>query len=447
MSSPNSGGEQSMEEILASIRRIISEDDKPVDPTPSEPELKFGAEPERQSSGIGQSAGPGQSKAPYNSGNASYSAQRAPREAGQPDRTQLNGQRGAGQTASGQSGSAPGNIRPLSALLGENALDVTQQVAAFEDADNQRAPDSQNTGGTTLHDDPFGRARPGRQDQAPAPEAAPLGPSGRSTEPSPFAVFGRNSARNDAASVIAEHSQRAANGRVRDASSPETAFSGRDRSAGDDQGTSALERLRATMPTLRRPAPQEFREDSAPLPPSMRDGAASLGRNSAPVNGTAIGPEHQISHPETAKDIEAPADAAPFGHAEPSSSDAQAFQAALREFETEEAGDEPPRDTGTEAMAKAVAPSAAEFGSDSASALTVVARQENRVATAEKKGEAVQQRDVQAPVTLEETVAEMLRPMLRQWLDDNMPRIVARMMAEEAKDNAAVPTNKRGPQA
>ncbi len=40
------------------------------------------------------------------------------------------------------------------------------------------------------------------------------------------------------------------------------------------------------------------------------------------------------------------------------------------------------------------------------------------------------------PASLEDTVVDMLRPMLRQWLDDNMPRLVAKVLTEENKDLA-----------
>ena len=41
--------------------------------------------------------------------------------------------------------------------------------------------------------------------------------------------------------------------------------------------------------------------------------------------------------------------------------------------------------------------------------------------------------------TLEDTVAEMLRPMLRQWLETNMPRIVEKALKGEIGDGASLP--------
>jgi cell pole-organizing protein PopZ len=41
--------------------------------------------------------------------------------------------------------------------------------------------------------------------------------------------------------------------------------------------------------------------------------------------------------------------------------------------------------------------------------------------------------------TLEDTVARLLRPLLRQWLDDNMPRIVEKAFKEELAAQAAPP--------
>ena len=39
--------------------------------------------------------------------------------------------------------------------------------------------------------------------------------------------------------------------------------------------------------------------------------------------------------------------------------------------------------------------------------------------------------------TMEDTVKEMLRPMLRQWLNENMPRIVEKVAREEILARAA----------
>ena len=41
--------------------------------------------------------------------------------------------------------------------------------------------------------------------------------------------------------------------------------------------------------------------------------------------------------------------------------------------------------------------------------------------------------------TLEDTVARLLRPMLRQWLDDNMPRIVEKAFKEELAAQVPAP--------
>jgi cell pole-organizing protein PopZ len=38
--------------------------------------------------------------------------------------------------------------------------------------------------------------------------------------------------------------------------------------------------------------------------------------------------------------------------------------------------------------------------------------------------------------TLEDTVADLLRPMLRDWLDANMPRIVEKALRVELAANA-----------
>ena len=41
------------------------------------------------------------------------------------------------------------------------------------------------------------------------------------------------------------------------------------------------------------------------------------------------------------------------------------------------------------------------------------------------------------PKTLEDSVRDMLRPMLRQWLDENMPRMVTAALKDELRDNPA----------
>jgi cell pole-organizing protein PopZ len=38
--------------------------------------------------------------------------------------------------------------------------------------------------------------------------------------------------------------------------------------------------------------------------------------------------------------------------------------------------------------------------------------------------------------TLEDTVVDLLRPMVRDWLDDNMPRLVEKALRIEATDRA-----------
>ena len=44
---------------------------------------------------------------------------------------------------------------------------------------------------------------------------------------------------------------------------------------------------------------------------------------------------------------------------------------------------------------------------------------------------------VQAPQTLEDSVKEMLRPMLRKWLDENMQRVLTQALREELEDPQA----------
>jgi hypothetical protein len=41
--------------------------------------------------------------------------------------------------------------------------------------------------------------------------------------------------------------------------------------------------------------------------------------------------------------------------------------------------------------------------------------------------------------SLEDTVVELLRPMLRQWLDDNMPRIVEKALRVELAEQLKKP--------
>ena len=46
--------------------------------------------------------------------------------------------------------------------------------------------------------------------------------------------------------------------------------------------------------------------------------------------------------------------------------------------------------------------------------------------------------DVPAPRTMEDTVAELLRPMLKTWLAENMPRIVERALRKELADSSRI---------
>jgi cell pole-organizing protein PopZ len=46
--------------------------------------------------------------------------------------------------------------------------------------------------------------------------------------------------------------------------------------------------------------------------------------------------------------------------------------------------------------------------------------------------------DADAPKTLEDSVKDMLRPMLRQWLDENMPRMVTAALKDELRNNPAL---------
>ncbi len=45
--------------------------------------------------------------------------------------------------------------------------------------------------------------------------------------------------------------------------------------------------------------------------------------------------------------------------------------------------------------------------------------------------------DYAAPRTLEDSVKDLLRPMLRQWLDENMARVLTSALKDELKDNPA----------
>jgi cell pole-organizing protein PopZ len=45
--------------------------------------------------------------------------------------------------------------------------------------------------------------------------------------------------------------------------------------------------------------------------------------------------------------------------------------------------------------------------------------------------------DYAAPRTLEDSVKDMLRPMLRKWLDENMARVLTSALKDELRDNPA----------
>ena len=71
----------------------------------------------------------------------------------------------------------------------------------------------------------------------------------------------------------------------------------------------------------------------------------------------------------------------------------------------------------------AAAPVAAPMPSTSKPSSPIAAQPEAALAAPEALGETVR--------TMEDTVAELLRPMLRQWLDTNMPRIVEKALRVE----------------
>ncbi|MEM7774125.1 MAG: DUF2497 domain-containing protein, partial [Pseudomonadota bacterium] len=188
----------------------------------------------------------------------------------------------------------------------------------------------------------------------------------------------------------------------------------------DDQGTSALERLQATMPTLKRPNPSEAREiDNTPLPPAMRDFSGAFSSSNTDDDGDDLSDTEPAPEPAAAP------------HAEDPGAHSQSEDVTAQEQPQIAPGD-PAIDAQPEADA-APAPLA------SGSALAVVPSRTSEVkpVSETQTSSSVATGDVRDRVddvvTLEDTVADMLRPMLRQWLDDNMPRIVARVMAEESR--------------
>ena len=42
-----------------------------------------------------------------------------------------------------------------------------------------------------------------------------------------------------------------------------------------------------------------------------------------------------------------------------------------------------------------------------------------------------------SPRTLEDSIKDMLRPMLRQWLDENMARVLTTALKDELRENPA----------
>ena len=171
-------------------------------------------------------------------------------------------------------------------------------------------------------------------------------------------------------------------------------------------------------------APAAKVEPVAPIAEASHVGAASP--RTQVINGAAAPQkpsETEITLNRLLAQTESPAQAAPKAEMVPA--------AAPVARPVAEAAPEPP----VPASAIAVA---AEFAAEPLPKPVVLA---DRSAIAKADASAVAPAGSDGVRTLEDTVAELLRPMLRQWLDQNMPRIVEKAlrveMAESAKSKPA----------
>ncbi|MEM9028609.1 MAG: DUF2497 domain-containing protein [Pseudomonadota bacterium] len=422
MTDRNSNGEQSMEDILASIRRIISEDDDETQQP--EPQLN-GTQPFNN----GPTVNNGPSGAAQHAPDSARGATRAPDSARDATYTaESNGEPQSDAFArlmatstdttyrpAGHDDPEPdlaprvalAEAKPLSALIGDASLDV----ADADPAPLRRFVASTDLPGTARANPPIAEpddsARRDERDAQPMQSspftAADQGPASAETvTPAPAATPMNNgeAARFAAAPAAAAPVQPTQSIRS------------------DDQGTSALERLQATMPTLKRPNPSEAREiDNTPLPPAMRDFSGAFSSSNTDDDGDDLSDAESTPEPAAAP------------HAEDPGARGQSEDVTSRE-QPQNAPTEPAIDAQPEADATPAA---------SGSALAVVPSRTSEVKPVSETQTSssvatggVRDRGDDV-VTLEDTVADMLRPMLRQWLDDNMPRIVARVMAEESR--------------
>lgn len=103
----------------------------------------------------------------------------------------------------------------------------------------------------------------------------------------------------------------------------------------------------------------------------------------------------------------------------------------LTEFETEAVVEEP---VGAEPASEAEAPSEWE-GEATPWAAAAEPSIEPERPSLRSNGHSAD--DADNPKTLEDSVKDMLRPMLRKWLDENMPRMVTAALKDELRNNPA----------
>ena len=110
---------------------------------------------------------------------------------------------------------------------------------------------------------------------------------------------------------------------------------------------------------------------------------------------------------------------------------------------TPEAISAPPMSPVSESISTPAEPTGrSELGKAQAPSPTAIAPSQPATTANSAAAPAAQEAPAQPPAgvqTLEDTVARLLRPMLRQWLDDNMPRIVEKAFKEELAAEASLP--------
>jgi cell pole-organizing protein PopZ len=386
MSKPQVASEPSMEEILASIRKMIADDRPGPSPMPDQMGRTPFGEPAAKSLGVSEF-----------SGRAGTSAAPARGPATQP--SNFNSLADALKVATGLSDQRRSLQREIADVLERGPFDQVNQARPSSSAQPTARNASPGAGGASQDKNGLRLDMPGWRDEA----AAPGGDGKR--EPMSF-EFG---------TVVPQRT--------------------------DDAGKSSPARAEKSETKAGGPSAEEPRIVSMPsrsgLNGAAPSGAGINGHHGAGLNGAAT---PTPGHPSAANG----ATVAPFPRSgRDGAKDAGPATGEKPDVKGETADDR------TEALLDAVVdlvqqqPSTLSVFTSGASFIGGVGKKANEViAAAAAAANTAPSETTDAagappvPAKLDRAAAELLRPMLRQWLADNMPRIVEEALRSEITDTA-----------